>query len=425
MSPPAMLPARMLNEHVYCPRLFALEWLHAQWADNADTVDGSRVHRHVDRADPKAGFEGRTRSVWLSDEALRLTARIDVLDEREGEVIPIDFKRGKPARTSHGVWDPERVQLCAQGLLLREHGFTCNRGFIWFAGARRRVEVFFDEGLIGLTRAQRDAALALAERPDALPEPLRDSPKCPRCSLVGICLPDEHHRLRSGGAVRPLIPARDDARPLHVRLRGGRATKDHHEIVVRDRDGAEAGRAPLPDTSQVVLHGNVTVTTPLLHALARRDIPVSFHGYGGWYLGTFRPASGQNVYLRIAQLRRADQVAGALQLARAFVAGKIKNQRVLLRRNGRDVDSEVLLRLNELAGKALVVPSVEALLGVEGAAARDYFGSFGCMVRAGLDFDFRGRNRRPAKDPINALLSFAYACLTRECVVALQGVGCF
>jgi len=413
----------MLNEFVYCPRLFALEWLHGQWAENADTVDGSRVHRRVDTETTKADFDGKTRSVSLSDEGLQLTARIDLLDELNGEHCPVDTKRGRPAPTEHRVWDPERVQLCAQGLLLRAHGMRSNRGFIWFAEARTRVEVPFTSELVEQTLVARDAAVALAQRPSALPEPLVDSPKCPRCSLVGICMPDETNHLRGlTGPVRPLLPSRDDREVLYVQLRGGRLGKSHSEMVVKDRAG-EVGRAPIPDTSQVVLHGNVSVTTPLIHELMRRDVPVCFHGYGGWFHGMAVAATGNNVFSRIAQHERAGDGPGSLALARAFVEGKILNQRVMLRRNGDGRSASAVQLLKNLARSAAMAEDLTELLGFEGMAARVYFERFPDMLREDLDFDLDGRNRRPPKDPVNALLSFGYACLVRECTVALHRIG--
>ncbi len=426
---PSLLPVRMLNEHVYCPRLFALEHVCGEWAPSADTVDGSRVHRRVDQ-ESRVGLDelakqeaAQVRAVHLADEGLRLVAKIDLVEAEDGELVPVDYKRGRAPPEDRPPWDPERVQLCAQGLLLRAQGHTCRRGFLWFAESRRRVEVFFDPALVELTLAHRDRALALVEQGE-LPPPLVDSPKCPRCSLVGICLPDETNLL-SGRAerVRPLVPARDDGVPLHVQLHGGRLGKDHAEIVIRDREGV-VGRARMGETSAVSLYGNASISTPLMAELANRGIPVAFHSYGGWFRAMLVPSGGHGLAARIAQYGAAREPEQALSFARAFVEAKILNSRVLLRRNASELDQEVPRELRLLAGKAAVAEGQGELLGLEGAAARLYFQHFERMLRTPPGaFDFEGRNRRPPRDPVNAMLSFAYSFLARECTAALLRVG--
>ncbi|MCB9758382.1 MAG: CRISPR-associated endonuclease Cas1 [Alphaproteobacteria bacterium] len=415
----------MLNEWVYCPRLFALEWLNNEWADNADTARGRRVHKRVDRPDDRSIPDaGEVRSVYLGDDALGLVAKIDLVEADGGAVVPVDYKKGKPAPNAHGAWDPERVQVCAQGLLLRAHGYRCDHGILYFAGAKRRVEVPMSEALIAQTLAARDQARAVVEA-NTLPPPLVDSPKCPRCSLVGICLPDEGNLLAGKGeAVRPLTPQRDDGLPLYAQMFGGRLAKDAEEIVISEQ-GEVKGRVRLAETSRVVVMGNVTVTTPLLRELAERDIPVAFHSYGGWLYGSFTPSHGRNVIARMAQHRAANDDVQSLAFARAFVRSKILNGRVLLRRNGEGVSTETLGRLKELAAQAAEAPSVPSLMGVEGVAARLYFQSFTRMLKGPLQEVFRmdGRSRRPPRDPVNALLSFAYACLTRELTHITAGIG--
>ncbi len=426
------IPARMLNEYVYCPRLFALEWMNGEWADSADTVKGRTVHRRVDKPgraslpDPQQGDPEPVvaRSVNLGSPELGIVARIDLVEAEGDEAIPVDYKRGKAPDLPQGAWEPERVQVCAQGLLLRAHGYRSDHGVLYFAASRKRVEIPFSEELVRATLCYRDQALELA-RGEKLPPPLVDSRKCPRCSLVGICLPDEHNHLTGKQEqVRPLVPARDDGVPLYVRYFGGSIGKDHMEIVVRDR-GREAGRARIDETSRLVVLGNPTVTTPLLRELARRDIPVSFHSYGGWFYGQFSSSSGRNVLGRIAQHRKAADSGASLRLARSFIRSKVRNSRVMLRRNGKGVPSTTLFRMKELADQTKKSQDLQGLLGVEGGAARLYFQSFPLMIKTSFqdDFAFTERNRRPPRDPVNSLLSFAYACLAREITAIIAGTG--
>lgn len=429
------LPARMLNEMAYCPRLFSLEHVHGEWADSADTVEGRTVHRRVDipsrqglpdpgQDEPSENAPRAVRSVYLSDENLQLVAKIDLVEVLDDRVVPIDYKKGTALDVPEGAYEPERVQVCAQAILLRAHGYRCDEGALWFAASRKRVAVPITAELVARTLELRDAALRLAET-KVLPPPLVDSPKCNGCSLVGICLPDEQNML-SGNAddVRPLVAARDDGVPLYIRLQGGSLGRDHEEIVIKEK-GKEVGRARIADTSRVVVLGNVSLTTPLLHTLADADIPVALHSYGGWLKGVFTPVTGRSVGIRIAQHRVAADPLRALSIAKSFVRAKIHNQRVYLRRNGEDIADNVLLRLKEIHDDVDGATDTAMLMGIEGIAARFYFENFPKMIKGEMRerFRFDGRNRRPPKDPVNAMLSFAYSCLVREYTIITHQVG--
>ena len=124
---------------------------------------------------------------------------------------PVDYKRGSPKKLedgSLGAWDPERVQLCVQALVLRENGFNCDEGVLFFWETRQRVRIAIDKELIELTESVIIGARELRQS-DIAPPPLIDSPKCPRCSLVGICLPDEtsycQSSYSSGSFIQPLL----------------------------------------------------------------------------------------------------------------------------------------------------------------------------------------------------------------------------
>ncbi len=188
---PELVPARMVNEFTYCQRLFFLEWVQARFEDNPDTVDGRYQHRVVDAGGGRAPAAGDqadlkiARSVLLSSPELGLIGRVDLLEGDGGKVVPVDYERGSPPDTATRAWDPERVQVCVLGLLLRANGYSSDAGVLWFAGTRERVAVVFDDELVAQTQGLLDELRSVA-RSDLPPAPLVDSPKCPRCSLVGI-----------------------------------------------------------------------------------------------------------------------------------------------------------------------------------------------------------------------------------------------
>lgn len=431
-----LLPARMVNEYQYCPRLAYLEWVQGEWADSADTVEGRFRHRRVDTpagdlpvpAEAEDGEKIHAKSITLSSNRLGLIAKMDLIEGEGNVVVPVDYKRGRRPHVAKGAYDPERVQLCVQGLILEEHGYTCNEGVLYYVESRERVRVLFDEELRSQTLSAVNG-LRLIAAGGQLPPPLEDSPKCPRCSLVGICLPDEVNFIKKQQEPpRPLAVARDEALPLYVQAHNAKVTKKGETLEITVDDVPQAS-VRLLDVSQLVLMGNVYVTTPTLHELMRREIPVTWHTYGGWFLGHTLGVGHKNVELRTAQYRASFDERLCLRLARGLVRAKILNCRTLLRRNWRGADKpeQLLHELKRDADDADHAKDLPTLLGIEGMAAQRYFAHFSEVIKESdtesFRFDFTRRNRRPPTDPVNALLSFAYTLLVRTWTVTLSAVG--
>jgi len=458
LDTPAQLPARMLNEYAYCPRLFYLEYVQQEFQHSADTLDGRLIHRRVDQEKgnmpaPEALDsmpQLHARSVMVGSDTLGAVARIDLIESDDGRVVPVDYKRGAPPDLPEGAYEPERVQVCLQGLLLREHGYACDHGVLYFAAAQARVTVEFTDALVARTLELLAAARRTAEA-EAMPPPLVDSPKCPRCSLVGICLPDEVNLLRIGvehpstssipDDVRPplvgsagqrteprrLVPARDDRLAVYVQGQGHSVGLKGEVLEIRDK-GKVINEARLMEISQLSLFGNVQLSAQALRELAAREVPIVHLSYGGWLNAVTTPPPHKNIELRRRQFATAADPALCLRLARAFVSGKIRNTRTLLRRNARALPEGILYQLAAARRRAGGAESLEQLLGIEGTAAREYFAHFARMFKPGDDekapaFELTSRNRRPPRDPVNALLSFLYALLTKEMMVTLIGVG--
>lgn len=451
-----LAPARMLNEFTYCPRLAYLEWVQGEWADNADTLEGDFTHRNADLPDrrpvtlrtaPRADCEPESdsppspastenerlhaRSLRLESVELGIVAVVDVVEVDGPRATPVDYKKGTAPDLPEGAWEPERVQLCAQGLLLRAAGFVCDEGYLWFAGSRKRVAIPFDAALVSRTHELIRECRAMAAS-GRMPLPLVDSPKCPRCSLVAICLPDETQTLLRRQAEpesetaprgpRMLMTPRPESIPLHVTEPGARVGKRGDRLVIELKD-QKLGEARLKDVSQLCLHGAVQVSTQALHELMDRDIPICYSTSGGWFRGIAHGLPSKNIELRIRQHAVAADASAALALARAFVAGKIRNCRTLLRRNQSTADAGLLASLASSADAALRADGVASLMGIEGMAAKRYFAGFATLFKAEHGFAFSGRNRRPPTDPINAVLSFLYSQLARELTVATFAAG--
>lgn len=433
---PELVPARMLNEFAYCPRLFHLEWVQREFTDNEDTVDGRSVHRVVDRPGrrlpPPEEVEEpvAARSVMLDAPVLGLVAKIDLIEGRDGVVTPGERKRGRP-RADGFVWEPEEMQVVAQALVLRENGYRVDEGVVSYPDVRQRVVIPVTEERIARLRAHLAGLREVAAGP--MPAPLIDSPKCPRCSLVGICLPDETHALTAADAEaapassppRRLITPADDALPLYVQDQGARIGRRGDRIRVT-KDDEELANVRAIDVAHVSLYGNVSISAPALRGFCEAGIPITHHTYGGWLVGVTTGPGHKNADLRIRQFAIAADPDASLAVARALVAGKIRNCRTLLRRNHRGDVDQVLRDLTRDLRFAGAAESAPQLLGIEGVAARRYFGVFTGLLAGPAEvatFRMDGRNRRPPRDPVNALLGFCYSLLLREVVAAVIRVG--
>ena len=403
----------------------------------------------------KKGAALHTRSVQISSEKLGLTAKLDLVEEKNQAAYPVEYKRGTGPAEENGqspYWDNDAVQLCAQGLLLEEElGAPVPHGILYYIGSKSRVQVALDEELRTKTLQAIRTIRELSARdtpPEPLPAELRH--RCFGCSLNIICQPEETlfclgsqppapAEEASSGITR-VLPQCDEGAVLYLQEPGSHVGKRSEHLVVR-KDGADIQRVPIAALRQVVVFGNVQVSTQALECLAGLDVPVVYLTSYGKFIAALQPAPTKNVMLRLDQYRVFTDPPRALTLAKAVVKAKIANQRTLLMRclRSRSVDEAVdpadsLRGSDEPAARAMAdllnrlegIADPAVLLGTEGQAAALYFGQFQNMLKApspGRAFDFTARNRRPPRDPVNSLLSFAYALLLKDCFSALCTVG--
>jgi CRISPR-associated protein Cas1 len=445
-----MLPVRALNQVTYCPRLYYLQYVDCVMPTNEHVEGGLFDHRRVDDGNlanrtRKEGEAERSRGIHLSSETLGITGILDVIEERNGESYPVETKHGSAPRDDDGrptTWDNDAVQLCSQALLMEEaFGQPVARGYQYHAGTKERVEVRFTDDLRAKTRDAIEQCRRLSAQdvpPEPLPPELRH--RCFGCSLAPVCLPEETlyqiGRPPTAAEDEPpagitrVIPHSDDGAVLYVQEPGSHVGKRSEHLVVR-QDGREVTRVPMHAVRQVVVFGNVQVSTQALQTLLENDIPVVYLTGHGKFIGTLAPAMPKNVGLREAQFRKFADPSECLTLAKAVVRAKLTNQRALLMRSlrgdgDRGSDEPAARGLADLLKKLDNAASQETVLGLEGQGAALYFGEFGRFLKVqppGRGFDFTVRNRRPPRDPVNSLLSFAYALLTKDCFAAVSTVG--
>ncbi len=507
-APELELSARMLNEFVYCPRLFYYEFVDGVFVHNADTLRGAQVHRRVDGGSgklPPAGGAPSTaasdresnaageeteqaaaaeaelaaarergeiihsRSVWLSSVRLNVNAKLDLVESREAatadgrrSAVPVDYKKGAPreGEDDNEIWDPDRMQLGLQMLVLRENGYDCAEGVIYYQATRQRVRLPWTADLADWIERTVGQARACAES-GTIPPPLVRSPKCVRCSLAPVCLPDETALLaaealdpaaspavglsadldatppRPPSPVRLLMAARDERRALYLNTPGLWVGLKSERLVVKDKEKI-VDEVRLRDVNHLALFGNIQLSTQAIQELCTLEIPVTYFSMGSRFYGLTHGHGLRNVHVRIAQFRVAADALASLALAKQFVHGKIRNQRTWLMRNHVELPDAPVLRLKQAAKDVFTARSADELLGMEGTAAAVYFEHFGGMIKVGpngdgsagsqdveawCSFQFKGRNRRPPRDAVNALLSLAYSLLAKDCTLAAMTVG--
>jgi CRISPR-associated protein Cas1 len=499
---PQQIPARMLNEFVYCQRLFYYEFVEGVFVESVDTLRGDAIHKRVDSGngalpaakkkakkptqdEPATTVEApikeaesqnaepetiHSRSVQMGSERLGVVAKMDLVESKTGkddlltalEVCPVDYKAGAPkeGEEANELWDTDKMQLGLQALILRDNGYACDEGIIYYRATKQRVRLLITPELENWILQNIAEAKRVITGP--IPAPLVHSPKCVRCSLAPVCLPDETRMLAqarasidlSGGEAtdtpvdskglggeppRRLIAARDDTRPLYLNTQGYRVGCKDEVLTVKEKDRV-IEEVRMRDLSHVALFGNIQISTQAIQSLCEQEIPVTYFSMGGWFYGITRGHALKNVFLRMEQFRLARDETTCLSLARQFVHGKIRNHRTLLMRNHLEPPEPIIMKLKRASEDALAAESIEELLGIEGAAASQYFQQFSGMVKVEDDlpglglkientkqrmfnFNFSNRNRRPPTDPVNAMLSLAYSMLAKDCTLAALAVG--
>lgn len=475
------LPVRRLHNFIYCPRLFYYQWVENIFQENADTVAGSFAHRNVDAPsrldEDKAKALGdnipegaRLRSLKLESETLGLVGVVDVVEGGPYGAEVVDYKKGSARRTSDGervAKEPDAVQVAAHALMLREQGVNAVRGWIYYAEDKRRVPVEFTDELLAKVRTSIDEAKALA-RAGKCPPPLKNDPRCLYCSAYPICLPGESHwwaaQFRKQKPGPQLLfafagngaPVSDPAGPNdskeHAVPEAGapkaeapdlreapRPQNDEGEVLVVQTPGAQIGqrgdqlqvtvkgevvrKLPGHQVRAIYCFGAVQLTAHAVETCLDLGIDVSYFSPAGRFIGMLRGLPASGVDARRGQYRLFEQEGIRLHLARECIRAKIHNQRVMLMRNG-DVPDRVLILMAGFRDQTAEASDLTQLLGIEGTAAAIYFEQFATMLKGNeWKFDFRGRNRRPPRDPVNALLSMGYSILAKELAGVCHSVG--
>lgn len=231
--------------------------------------------------------------------------------------------------------------------------------------------------------------------------------------------PANDHELEEADAGRQLSPL---AAPVHVQS-GSALVRVENGVLMVEREGEPRFERPIELVASVHIHGWATITSPCVGQLIGQGIPVIWRGATGYPIGCAQPMHQAGLDARRAQYSAIGGPQG-LAIARSLVAAKIVNMRGLVRRRASPVGRECLATLHNHARQARLAPTLDTLLGIEGTATARYFAAWPEMIsaRAG-DLALEHRSRRPPQDEVNALLSYAYAVLSGECLSACAAAG--
>ena len=214
-----------------------------------------------------------------------------------------------------------------------------------------------------------------------------------------------------------------EQRALYVATQGSNVFVSKGQIKVHKGE-EELLTVPLSVVGQIVCFGSIGLSAGLRDRALVHDIEVTLCSRSGAYRGRLDGAGKHRVGLRRVQYRVTDDPSTSLPIAKAMVLGKIANQAALLARYSRRTEDDAIVRaiewLRDARHRVADAPSRNALMGVEGAAARMYFGVWP-MLLPGIEFV--GRTYRPPKDVVNAALSFGYSILTGNAVAAVASTG--
>lgn len=429
---PPLMPVRRVHNFAYCPRLFYLQHVEGIFLPNEDTVRGDTLHRRVDTPvrthEDIADEQGTLRSVEISSDKLGICGVIDLVESRDGKRRLVDYKKGSPRRAADGEWTAKQndaLQLAGYALLLREKGIPADAADVYYAEIKRHVAVELSDELLQAFLDTAEQARQTAER-GICPEPLCAS-RCFTCSAYPVCLPFESriwtHGSEAASEPPPRPPMPPDAageilivqRPgVKIHLKGG-------ELIVHSDDG-QATHFPIRQLCEVCLYGAVQITAQAQQALMEHGISLAWFSPAGRFIGMTQSVFRSGIDARMGQYNLWRDPQRRLLLAAEIIRAKIHNQRVILMCNGA-APASVLRQLAALRDSCLQQNTMLSLRGVEGSAAALYFAHFATMLKADIGFDFQGRNRRPPKDAVNALLSMAYSVLAKELTGVAHAVG--
>ncbi|MHC1583001.1 MAG: CRISPR-associated endonuclease Cas1, partial [Candidatus Syntropharchaeia archaeon] len=418
-----MIGAGGVKKYLFCKRSFYYEYVENYYTDNEYTRKGTEGHKNVHkRQEIHRKNNIKYTSVYLESKELEVNTVVDMIEDVDGKLIPIEFKSG----TINKVRFSHVVQLAIEGLLLeKEIKEKVDYGYLYYIDSNRRVKIDFNKELIAKVLNIIGEVNDFLNAP-YLP-PVGDLHKCPKCSLIEHCMPYETMELdRKIGKLkdRAIVPI-DLGEYLYIFKSSVNISVKNGSFFISGNNANLTEKIPINKIKQVILVGNASITTPAVKLLLKNNIPLAITSFNGKYLGSLTPEFSKNSILRFNQYKAHEDKEKTLQVSKAIVLAKLNNMKVFLQRYSRKEEfdfSKQISSISEYIKKSSKSKDIDSLRGYEGIATREYYKGIKEIVST-TGFEFDGRNRRPPKDPVNSMLSYGYTLLYKDLMNACQVVG--
>lgn len=433
-----------LNALEFCPRLFYFEEVEEIRLANDRIFAGRALHEAMSADDPT----GKVREVEVSAEKLGLTGKIDYISRRNKEIVPYEHKRGR-SRKIDGLpyaWDQDALQTAAYAMMLEETlGVEVKEGRVRYHANNITVSIPIDAAM----RQRVLNAIAEGKRlrnSTKRPPITKHERKCVKCSLAPLCLPEEVRTAEDPARkTLRLFPSKVTNATMHIISPGTSIGRAGEAFSIVSPDG-QTRSVPVIDVNSFVIEGYSQITAQALQLCAVNNIGVHWLDASGFHIGAFVGGVGP-VQRRIRQYKALCDPSVRLRLTQTLVKAKIEQTlRYLLRCARGKKDDAPNEELFEKASDSVVAPSdldnaigsirkllrdvdrtdsVDVIRGLEGAAAKEYFGVVPRLLKSNVPKEMipQGRSRRPPKDRFNAILSYLYALLYSSVLQAELTVG--
>lgn len=408
-------PLRIMALHalLYCERLFYLEEVEEIRVADANVYAGRRLHDNVVAEDD---VTPEKRSFQAESERWGLVGKADAVRKRDGRWIAYEHKKGRCRRSADEVpepWPSDRIQAIAYGTVISEVlGEPVTEARIRYHKDNVTVRVIIDDAarqdLAGVIERAREL-----RRSDLRPPVTENERLCGSCSLAPVCLPEEE---RGKPEQIQLFPARRSGQTLHVVSPKARVGRSANTLLITVDDDVQ--KLPIEDVDSVVIHGFGQMTTQALHLCSSRGIPIQWYSMGGKFMAGTQSISGR-VRQRIRQFKALSDPQVCLNLSRVTIQAKVESQlRYLLRAtrgddHRRHENQQGIERIRTTLAGLQTATSLETIRGLEGQAAKSYFGALPSLISSQATERLvpKGRTKHPPRDRFNCLLSYGYSLL--------------
>ncbi|HCZ07029.1 MAG: CRISP-associated protein Cas1 [Thermotogota bacterium] len=403
------IPIYAINAYLYCPYRFYIEHVKGEFEDNDHTVEGRFISQQENTKGQTKNWKKRPQ-IFVQSEHYGIFGFVDQVIENKEKTKIIEIKKGD---ASHPYLN-DVMQLTAYMLAYAESynkKIETMEGEIRYVGSNKKFKITPTRKRVSKLLEILQSMRAVAEDP---PQPSYSKKKCDPCSLINICLPQKENALK-----RKIMPSSRDAHPLYIATQGAYIRQSGESVTV-NCNGRNIVKIHYSKISALHLMGNVQISTQAMKLLTSNSIPVVFSDILGRYWFVCHSGFSKNIPLRIKQLQLTQDEKKKIEISKRIIEGKIKNQLYVLKKKNLTTkqDSRAILSMLKDLDRC---KSIDELMGIEGQVASLYFDK----ISKKLDpkWEFNGRNRRPSKDPINALLSFGYSILHNVVLSAIMATG--